>query len=117
MKQPVRRINGFKVNLVNSDIYSLNVRTLPDSDPDPVINQLQFTQTARTLGIMLDQVNFGYSMKNTYIPRNKEYLMQLTHSVHKFVNNVRWRAEIYLRPRPVKKQKETFGFKSIKSAQ
>ena len=56
-------------------------------------------------------------MKNTYIPRNKEYLMQLTHSVRKFVNTARWRAEIYLRPKPVKKRKETFGFKSIRSAE
>ena len=43
--------------------------------------------------------------------------MQLTHSVRKCVNNLRWRAEIYLRPKPVRNKKETFGFKSTKSAE
>ena len=66
---------------------------------------------------MLDQVNFEYSMKNIVIPSKKEYLLQLTHSVRKCVNNLRWSAEIFLRPKPAKKKKENFGFKSIKSAE
>ena len=93
------------------------MRTLPDSEPDPVETPLQFTKTVRTLGKMLEQVNFGYSMKKTYIPRNREYLMQLTHSVQECVNNLRWRAEHYLRPKHVKNKKVRFGFKSIKSAE
>ena len=56
-------------------------------------------------------------MKNNYIPKNKEYLMQLTHSIRVFVNSLRWRAEIFLRPKPTKKQKEKFGFKSTKNAE
>ena len=91
------------------------MRTLPNSEPDPVKNKLQFTKTVRTLGKMLEQVNFEYLMKKTYIPRNKEYLMQLTHSVRGFTNNLRWRAEHFLPPKPTKKKKERFGFKSLKN--
>ena len=65
---------------------------------------------------MFQQVNFGYSRKNIIIPNKKEYLMQLTHSLGTFVNNLRWRAEIYLRPKPYHNSKENYGFKSLKNA-
>ena len=55
-------------------------------------------------------------MKNIIIPNKKEYLMQLTHSLGTFVNNLRWRAEIYLRPKPYHNSKENYGFKSLKNA-
>ena len=55
-------------------------------------------------------------MKNIIIPNKKEYQMQLTHSVGTFVNNLRWRAEIYLRPKPFTTSKENYGFKSLKNA-
>ena len=53
-------------------------------------------------------------MKNIFIPNEKEYLMQLTHSVGKFVNNARWRAEHFLRPKP-HQSKENYDFKSLKN--
>ena len=59
--------------------------------------------------------NFAYSMKNIPIPSHKEYLLQLTHSVEKFVKNLRWRAHFFLNP-DKKSDKETYGFKSIKAA-
>ena len=56
-------------------------------------------------------------MKNIIIPNKKEYLMQLTHSLGIFVNNLRWRAGIHLRPKPFyNKSKENYDFKSLKNA-
>ena len=66
---------------------------------------------------MMDQVDFGYSMKNISIPSRKEYILRLTHSVSKFMNNLRWRAYFYLEPNEREpSKKETFGFKSLKPA-
>ena len=55
--------------------------------------------------------DFNYSMKNIPIPSKKEYLLQLIHSVEKFIRNLRWRALYFLNPTE-KPEKETFGFKS-----
>ena len=55
-------------------------------------------------------------MKNICIPSKQEYLMQLTHSVRKCVNNLRWRAEHFLRPKHSNKPKEKYGFKSLINA-
>ena len=65
----------------------------------------------------MEQVNFGYSMKNITIPRKQEYTLQLIHSASKFVSNIRKRAYFYLNPLPNSaEKKETFGFRSQKPA-
>ena len=63
----------------------------------------------------MEKVDYGYSMKNIGLPSQKEYLMQLTQSVEKFVRNLSWRAYFFLNP-PKDEQKETYGFRSIKAA-
>ena len=69
----------------------------------------------------MEQVNFGYSMKNISVPGKQEYLLRLTHSVSKFVNDLRWRTTIHLSKKNNAKitetaKKETFGFKSLTPA-
>ena len=61
------------------------------------------------------RLNFNYSMKNIAIPTKNEYLMQLIYSVEKFVRNLRWRAFFYLHPEKRGREKETFGFNSIRA--
>ena len=65
----------------------------------------------------MEQTNFGYSMKNINIPSTKEYLLNLTHSVSRFTNNLRWRVLFHLEPADKPhNQKQTYGFKSLKPA-
>ena len=67
-----------------------------------------------TFRVMVVQVtrkhDFGYSLKNIPIPSKKEYSKELTHSVEKFVRNLRWRAHFFLNPND-RPSKETYGFK------
>ena len=58
---------------------------------------------------------FDYSTKNIPIPTRKEYLIQLLHSVEKFIRNLKWRAHFFLNPSK-RERKECFGFRSIKAA-
>ena len=58
------------------------------------------------------KVQFNYSMKNIPIPARDEYILQLIHSVEKFVKNLRWRVKCS--QKPPKEQKETYGFPSPK---
>ncbi len=68
-----------------------------------------------TLGIIMEQVNFGYSTKNIPAPTQRTYLKSLIAKTEKFLRAVRWRTFFYLNPEKTPKQKETFGFKSTKS--
>ena len=61
----------------------------------------------------MEKVNFNYSMKNVSLPSQKEYLLELIHSVEKFVRNLRWRAYFYLNPQQ-KPQKEKYDFRSLR---
>ena len=63
----------------------------------------------------LEEVNFGYSTKNISLPSQKEYILQLIHSVETFVRNLRWRAYFLLHPQE-RPQKEKYGFKSLRAA-
>ena len=66
---------------------------------------------------MMEQVNFGYSMKNIGIPGKQEYILRLTHSVNKFCNNLRWRVYFFLFPNEAPAKKVTiFSGASIKSS-
>ena len=58
------------------------------------------------------QVQFNYSMKNIPIPSRDEYVLQLIHSVEKFIKNLRWRVKCF--QKPPTEQKETYGFPSPK---
>ena len=60
----------------------------------------------------MEQVNFGYTMKNIPIASSKEYIIQLTHSTREFVNNLRWRVLFHLNPSKNQDKKQTFGLKS-----
>ena len=51
-------------------------------------------------------------MKNIPIPSRDEYILQLIHSVEKFIKNLRWRVKCSQKPPTV--QKETYGFPSPK---
>ena len=64
----------------------------------------------------MEQVRFGYSVKNINIPGKNEYLLRLTHSVSHFINRLRWRAFFFLNPNEGGEGKEKFGFKSLKPA-
>ena len=57
------------------------------------------------------KVQFNYSMKNIPIPPKDEYILQLIHSIEKFIRNLRWRVKCSKKP-PAKK--ETYGFPSPK---
>ena len=61
------------------------------------------------------KINFNYSMKNISIPSKDEYLMQIIYSTEKFVRNLRWKAFFFLNPEKRGRQKEYFGFNSIRA--
>ena len=66
-----------------------------------------------TLGVIMEQVQYSYSMKNIPIPSKQDYMTQMIYSVEKFTKNIRWRSFHYLNPSPSSK-KETFGFQTTK---
>ena len=51
-----------------------------------------------TLGAIMEQVNFNYSIKNIPIPSQQDFRIQMIKSVEHFVKNIRWRAFHYLNP-------------------
>ena len=57
----------------------------------------------------MEQVNFGYSLKNIPIPDNKENLLKLTNSFEIFSENLRKHINFKLNP-PKAEKKETYGF-------
>ena len=69
-----------------------------------------------TLGVVMEQVKFDYSMKNIPIPSKEEFMIQMIHSVEYFVKNIRWRAFFFLNPSQSTQSKETFGFRSTSPA-
>ena len=64
-----------------------------------------------TLGVVMEQVKFDYSMKNIPIPSKQEFMTQMIHSVEYFVKNIRWRAFFFLNPPQSNHTKETFSFR------
>ena len=63
----------------------------------------------------MEQVNFGYSLKNIPIPEEKVYLQMLVNSTEKVMRSIRWKVLHFLNPQKPSK-KETFGFNSTKPA-
>ena len=64
---------------------------------------------------VFSKFDLPYSKKNIPLNSKKEYLLQLVHSVEKFVRNLRWRAYFYLNPQQ-KPQKEKYDFRSLRAA-
>ena len=61
----------------------------------------------------MKQLKFETSMKNIPLGGNKEYVMQLTHSIRKVVYAMSWAAFIFLNDIQCE-DKETYGFRSQK---
>ena len=54
-------------------------------------------------------------MKNIPVAGQKEYQIQLLHSVNTFIHNLKWRALFALNPGERSERKKTFGFNSTKA--
>ena len=63
---------------------------------------------------MMEQVNFGISLKNIPIPDHKSYILQLTNSIDKVIDKMRKKAVAFLFPYN-NAPKETFGFTTTMS--
>ena len=64
----------------------------------------------------MERINFGCSVKNIPIPKNKEYLKRLIDMTEKLIKRMRWRAHYFLHPSSSSEEnQETFGFRSKKS--
>jgi hypothetical protein len=64
----------------------------------------------------MEQVNFGYSLKNTPIPDEKTYRMMLISSLEKGLKNMQWAAFFFLNPDKSGRTRNTFGLPSSKPA-
>ena len=64
----------------------------------------------------MDKVNFNYSMKNIPLSSHKNYLIELIHSVAKFVANLDKRVDHFLNHNKNQhEKKERYGFNSTKA--
>ena len=73
---------------------------------------IQVEHSKHIMAQVYRKVQFNYSMKNIPIPSKDDYVLQLIHSIEKFIKNLRWRVKCSLKP-PTE-QKETYGFPSPK---
>ena len=64
----------------------------------------------------MEKLNLGYSLKNIPIPTENNYLKLLIARTEQFIQKMRWRAFFYLNPDLKQEVKETFGFKSSRTA-
>ena len=64
----------------------------------------------------LEKVNLGYSLKNIPIPSNQEYLLEFINSSETLVTTFRWDAFFFLNPDKKPTPKETYNFKSTRTA-
>ena len=64
----------------------------------------------------VNQVSFGYSVKNIPLPSKKEYILKLTHSIREAVYRLRWRVDKVKNPLKYQSSKETYGFRSTQPA-
>ena len=69
-----------------------------------------------TLIVTMDRINFGYSMKNIPIAKEKEIQLELIHRSEIFIRRARWRTYHYLNPNVSSQDKETFNFNTTKAA-
>ena len=65
-----------------------------------------------TLGEVMDQVYFDYSMKNINIPPFKNFQLKLFNKAWILIKNMRWKAYFFLNPSEKPYSKETFNFNS-----
>lgn len=65
----------------------------------------------------MEKLNLGYSLKNIPIPHQDQYQKLLIGRTEEFIQKLRWRAFFFLNPTASGiQQKETFGFKTSKTA-
>lgn len=64
----------------------------------------------------MEKINLGYSLKNIPIPNIDSYQKLLIGRTEDFIQKLRWRAFFFLNPNLDATQKETFGFKTSKTA-
>ena len=64
----------------------------------------------------MEKVNFGYSMKNIPIPSNQEYLLEFINASEVLTTTLRWESFFFLNPDKIPSAKETYNFKSTRSA-
>ena len=81
-----------------------------------VVNTSSSDNYLSTLGVIMEQVNLGYSTKNIPTLRKKDYKLQLIDSVEKFMKNLRWKVFFFLNPSEKPANKQTFGFPTTKPA-
>ena len=67
--------------------------------------------------MIVEQLNFGTSLKNIPVLDNKqEHRIQTISSTHQLVNKCRWASKIALAPKVKGEKKERFGFRSTKAS-
>lgn len=64
----------------------------------------------------MDPINFGYSTKNIPLPSEKDYKRKLIEKTEHLCKRMRWKAFFFLNPDASRKDKETYGFHSSKTA-
>ena len=60
----------------------------------------------------MEQLNYGYSIKNITIPPMNEYLRRLVEKTELFIKRLRWKAFFFLNPEITAASKQTYGFKT-----
>ena len=64
----------------------------------------------------MEQVNFGYSLKNIPVPSPQEYHQEMINSVEKLLNRMNWKVFHSQNPDKSGAKKEKFGFNTSKPA-
>ena len=65
--------------------------------------------------MQFEKHNFGYSMKNIPLIKEKDFKPLFVDSISKFMTNLEWMANIFLHPEGFRNKKRTFGFKTRKA--
>ena len=64
----------------------------------------------------MEKFNFQHSLKNIPIPPTHSYMKQFIGKTEDFVSRLRWASYFYLNPNTGVTQKQTYGFKTAKTA-
>ena len=63
----------------------------------------------------MERKNLGYSIKNIPVSNKNVYLKTLVHKTEHFVRRLRWKVFHYLNKSEDVTERNTFGFKSLRS--
>ena len=64
----------------------------------------------------MEKLAFNLSLKNIPIPPKKTYMKQLLDKTDNFVSRIRWRTDRFLFPSKYENNKQSYGFKSTRTA-